>query len=62
MKTEFDCEKLGFKVCRVCIKPGKSPNTLSSLFDDDGEKAELFQLLTGVDVSSLFLSLFKIFQ
>lgn len=42
----------GFKICRACLKPSTEVN-LSSIFAENGEKAEIFRKVSGVDVSLL---------
>lgn len=40
-------------LCRVCLKPDKSDGSnrvFTSLFDGDGEIAEKFQLISGIEV------------
>jgi hypothetical protein len=58
MKTDFECEKFGFEVCRICMRPKTNAFTFTSVFDENGAKAEMLQLLTGFDVRSfLFLNI-----
>ena len=48
MRIEF-----GFEVCRVCLFPVTAMES-SSLFDKNGKNVEMFQVITGIDVSLLF--------
>lgn len=41
----------GFKVCRVCISPPPDGEDLVAMFEDGGEIARQFILISGVDVS-----------
>jgi hypothetical protein len=50
MKTDYKFEKFGFNICRICFKPEGPETSLCSLFDEDGAKAEMLQLLTGIKV------------
>lgn len=53
MKTEFEFEKYGFKMCRICLKPEEADNFIS-LFMQDGVRAEMIFLLSGVNVRKVY--------
>lgn len=45
--------QVDFEVCRVCLAPKFSAGptrSFTSLFDENGEEAKIFQQISGVDV------------
>lgn len=54
MQIELDCKKHGFKVCRICLKPGTKSKKLNSLFGRGGDEAEVFEIVMGIHVRLLF--------
>lgn len=46
-------QELAFNACRVCLRCPAPEVSLkfSSIFDDDGKKAKMFQLVSDVNVS-----------
>lgn len=49
--------EFGFEACRLCLAPNNIKK-LTSMFAGDGDFAEMYQQLSGVDVSLFCLFLF----